>query len=358
MTPTAVAVQITSVDQVPKAETSAEHARSSGAATHGEHRQSSLDQHTSAAETICGQPATAATVFAAPGVAKQRSHDSQKATCKPSHSATGLLHQNGRGHIRGRPSSSQRGPVGLGSATPFKERATPSMLKRKAKAAPLDVRIGSVKKLKTCHDVIDLTSDFDTLVSAQPSQAIRTVPLQIDWHGTKTSGNKHEAVRVDAMQFGMSTQTYPCRLHCLACCCWQCFCSLLNMADVDQLLPTDCKLLTVLQFPMLPDVYVHVCMLVSLRFFVYGMTQRNTEHREQYRLFTPVHLADALHDDAGIDKEDTVSSQQLTELTNDRQVMQKWLMDQLQRLKQHDIRCVVLLTVKICTLTASPAHMH
>ena len=186
-----------------------EHAEPSGAAIHVDHPDSSLDPRTSAAETMCSQPAAAASVVAASGVAKQSSYDNQASTCKPSPCSIALLHQNGRGHMGGRPSSSQRGPIGLGSALPFKGRAAPGILKRKAKAAPL--HSSSIKKLKRCHSVIDLTSDSDTPADAQPSKVIRNASSQISWRETDTSGTKQDEATIDsALQHGTSTWPWLC----------------------------------------------------------------------------------------------------------------------------------------------------
>ena len=202
-------MQKTSVDQVHVADAPVKHAESSGAAIDVDHPDSSLDAQTSAIETICNQPAAAASVVAASGVAKQSSHDSQVSTCKPSPCSTSLPLQSGRGHMRGRPNSSQRGPLGLGSATPLEDRAILGMLKRKAKAAPL--QSSSIKKLKRCHDVIDLTSDSDTPVSAQPSEVFRNASFQVNWRETDTSGTKQdEAVTDIAVQHGTSTCPWPC----------------------------------------------------------------------------------------------------------------------------------------------------
>lgn len=185
-------------------------AEPSEAVTHNDHPHSHLVQQTSTAEPTCNEPATDATSAAAvTGIAKLSSNDKHTSACKSSHSSharsqCSSLHQKDRGCKRARPTSSHKGPAGMGAATPLKDRTIPGTLKRRAEAVPLHALPSSVKMLKKCADVIDLTSDPDTPVTSQPSQVIRAASPQADRHEIITAGTKEdEAVSDSAIHHGM-----------------------------------------------------------------------------------------------------------------------------------------------------------
>lgn len=182
------------------------------AVIHDDHPHSNLAQQTSTAEPTCNKPATDATSAAAvTGIATLSSNDKHTPACELTHSSHARsqhssLHQKGRGCKRARPSSSHKGPVGLGAATPLKDRTIPGTLKRKAEAAPLHMLSSSVKMLKKCADVIDLTSDLDTPFTSQLSQVIRAASPQADRHEVITAGTKEESG--SAMLRGLSSCSY------------------------------------------------------------------------------------------------------------------------------------------------------
>lgn len=187
-------------------------AEPSEAVIQDDHPHSNLVLETSTAEPTCIESATSAA--AVTGIAKLSSNDKHTSACKPSHcsqarSQDSSLPQKDRGCKRARPSSSHNGPAGLGAATPLKDRTFLGTLKKSAKAASLHALPSSSMMLKKCADVIDLTSDLDTPVTAQPSQVIRAASPQADWHEVITAGTKEDkAVSGCAMLRGLSSCSY------------------------------------------------------------------------------------------------------------------------------------------------------
>lgn len=132
---------------------------------------------------------------AVPCPAQQNSHNSQTAPCITSQS-----YRKFGGCKRAKPSSSQKTPLGLGSASPLRTQTIPSMLKRKAQAEQLSI----AKRLKACActEVIDLTAEPDTPIAAGRSQVATDAPFAQDW--AELSGPRQsKAVEASVMQQGM-----------------------------------------------------------------------------------------------------------------------------------------------------------
>ena len=113
-----------------------------------------------------------------------------------------LVQNNVGGCKRAKPSSSQKIPLGLGSASPLRTQTIPSMLKRKAQAELLGEQLGTAKRLKACTEVIDLTAEPDTPITARRSQIATAAPFAQGW--AELSGPmQSKAVEATVMQQGM-----------------------------------------------------------------------------------------------------------------------------------------------------------
>jgi len=139
---------------------------------------------------------------AVPCAAQHSSHNSQTAPGIISQSYRKLVQNNVGGCKRAKLSSSQKTPLGLGSASPLRTQTIPSMLKRKAQAELLGEQLGTAKRLKACTEVIDLTAEPDTPITARRSQVATAAPFAQDW--AELSGPmQSKAVEATVMQQGM-----------------------------------------------------------------------------------------------------------------------------------------------------------
>ncbi len=147
-------------------------------------------------------PVSVVAANAVPCPAQQNSHNSQTAPGIISQSYRKLLQNNGAGCKRAKPSSSQKTPLGLGSASPLRIQSIPSMLKRKAQAELLGEQLSTAKRLKACTEVIDLTSEPDTPDTAGRSQVATAAPFAQNW-GELSGPVQTKAVEATVMQHGM-----------------------------------------------------------------------------------------------------------------------------------------------------------
>ncbi|KAL0039805.1 hypothetical protein WJX77_008519 [Trebouxia sp. C0004] len=134
---------------------------------------------------------------AVPCPAQQNSYDGQTAPGIISRSYRKLLQNHGGGK-RAKPSS-QKTPMGLGSACPLRTQTIPSMLKRKAQAELSGEQLRTAKWPKASTEVIDLTCEPDTPVTTGQSQVATAPPFAQDW--AELSGPMQaKAVEAPAMQ--------------------------------------------------------------------------------------------------------------------------------------------------------------